>query len=388
MLLIGSRIVTSSTPDLGRAATRGWCPGVLDPMETGDGWLLRMRLPGGVIDVSQLRVVGAVAAEHGSGQVDITSRGNLQIRGVSADRVAVAGDELVRAGLALPDAAADARRAVVASPLAGHDATALGDSQAVVDDWLSAAWSGTLPSKFGVVIDDGGRWNLSGVDADVRVVPVGEGWSVQLRGSNEAAGWTAEPAAVVQRVATLCADRAQRMNAIVAEMGSEAVLAQLGVEPRPAAAPMRTTGHRLLGIIDHPDANRRNVLAGPFLGRIDAATISQLANLADERRAAIRFTPDHSVALCGVSAANAGDLVEQLSELTFAISSTDPRADLSACVGSRGCASAFADTWLAAEQMARAVPSVGRVHLSACAKACGSPAGVHHLVATTNGSFR
>ena len=109
MLLIGSRIVTSSTPDLGRAATRGWCPGVLDPMETGDGWLLRIRLPGGVIDVSKLRVVGAVAAEHGSGQVDITSRGNLQIRGVSADRVELAGDELVHARLTLPDALAAQR---------------------------------------------------------------------------------------------------------------------------------------------------------------------------------------------------------------------------------------------------------------------------------------
>lgn len=388
MLLIGSRIVTRSTPILGRAATRGWCPGVLDPMETGDGWLLRMRLPGGVIDIAQLRVVGAVAAEHGSGQVDITSRGNLQIRGVSADRIERAGDELVHAGLALPDAATDARRAVVASPLAGHDGTALSDSQIVVHDWLSTEWSGMLPSKFGVVVDDGGRWDLSGVDADVRVVAVGDGWSVQLRGASEAAGWTADPVAVVQRAATLCADRAQRMNAIVAERGSEAVLAQLGVERRPALKPMRPTGDRLLGIVDHPEAARRNVLAAPFLGRIDASTIAQLANLVDGHGAAIRFTPDHSIALCGASAANAGDLVEQLSELNFAVSATDPRSDLSACVGSRGCSSAFADTWLAAEQMARAVPSAGRVHLSACAKACGAPAGVHHLVATTNGSFR
>ena len=388
MLLIGSRTVTSTSPILGRRATRGWCPGVLDPMETGDGWLLRVRLPGGVIEASQMRLVSAVADEHGSGQVDITSRGNLQIRGVAVDRIKPAADQLVHSGLALPDAAADARRAVVASPLAGNDETAVGDSSAVVAEWLTCDWSGTLPSKFGIVVDDGGRWNLSSVDADVRLRASDTGWSVQLRGAAQPTGWTLDPVSVLARAATACANRSLRMDAVVAEVGCEEALALLGAELRMGRATVRTTSDRLLGIVDHPGADRCNVIAAPFLGRVDALTVSVLADRAAELGAAVRFTNDHSVALCGVPLASVASVLGTLSDMDFAVSADDARSALSACVGSRGCSWANADTWLIAEQMARTVPSPGRLHLSACAKACGAPAGVRHMVAASNGRFQ
>ncbi len=388
MLLIGSRTVTSSQPFTGRAATRGWCPGVLDPMETGDGWLLRMRLPGGAIAEQQIRVVAAVADEFGSGLIDITSRGNLQIRGVAADHIERAGDALVEAGLALPDAAADARRAIVASPLAGHDATAVRDSSPVVAELLSETYADAVPSKFGVVVDDGGQWNLSGIDADIRVLAVADGWAVGLRGTADLVGWTMNPVDVLVSGTTLCGARGQRMDVIAAEFGTAALLAMIGSERRPPAEMYTARVGRLLGVIVHPDADRCNVLAAPFLGRVDVAKMAALADLADVHGADLRFTTDHSVAICGVVRADAADVLARLAELNFAVSATDPRAVLSACVGSRGCSAAHADTWAVAEQMAHATPSPLRMHLSACAKRCGAPAGVTQLVADTNGSFR
>jgi precorrin-3B synthase len=62
---------------------RGWCPSTLRPMETGDGWLVRLHPPGGVLTPVQLCRIAALAAEHGNGLIEISGRGNMQLRGVS-----------------------------------------------------------------------------------------------------------------------------------------------------------------------------------------------------------------------------------------------------------------------------------------------------------------
>ena len=79
MPYVAARFVPVPESQLDRGPIRGWCPGVLDPMETGDGWLLRVRLPGGALTADDLRLVAGVASELGSGFVEITSRANLQI---------------------------------------------------------------------------------------------------------------------------------------------------------------------------------------------------------------------------------------------------------------------------------------------------------------------
>ena len=66
------------------AMRRGWCPSTLRPMETGDGWLVRLHPPGARLTPRQLGKVAKLAAVYGNGLVEISARANLQIRGVSA----------------------------------------------------------------------------------------------------------------------------------------------------------------------------------------------------------------------------------------------------------------------------------------------------------------
>ncbi|MDO3639032.1 precorrin-3B synthase, partial [Mycolicibacterium sp. KC 300] len=72
------------------------CPGALSVHRAADGALARVRLPGGMVTPDQLRALAGAASEFGSPAMELTSRGNIQIRAVTdtaalADAVAAAG---------------------------------------------------------------------------------------------------------------------------------------------------------------------------------------------------------------------------------------------------------------------------------------------------------
>ena len=144
----------------------------------------------------------------------------------------------------------------------------------------------------------------------------------------------------------------------------------------------------MVGLFEHTDLERCNVIAAPFLGRVTADELTEISRLATRHGADLRLSTDHSFAFCGVTKADAPELVDSLRTLGLAVQPGDGSASVSACVGSRGCASASADTWLAASRIAAAEPAPGRIHLSACAKSCGAPTGIQHLVADDTGVFR
>ena len=62
---------------------RGWCPGALRPMLSGDGMLLRVRPMLGEVSAEAMRGLCDLAGRHGNGLIDLTSRANLQLRGAS-----------------------------------------------------------------------------------------------------------------------------------------------------------------------------------------------------------------------------------------------------------------------------------------------------------------
>ncbi len=149
------------------------CPGVLRLIEAADGYLARVRLPGGFITAQQLRVLARLADETGDGRVEFTSRGNVQLRALAADAPARLTDELAAAGL-LPSLDHDRVRNVLASPLAGLDA---GPDLASVVRALDAGLCARprlsqLPGRFLFAVDDG-RGDVAGLAADI-VATVGE----------------------------------------------------------------------------------------------------------------------------------------------------------------------------------------------------------------------
>ena len=66
-------------------------------METGDGLLVRLRLTGGVLSTKNAHAIAACAIRYGSGLIDLSSRANLQLRGVSSETLQQA-QELPKSG--------------------------------------------------------------------------------------------------------------------------------------------------------------------------------------------------------------------------------------------------------------------------------------------------
>ncbi len=150
---------------------KGWCPSAWRPMLTGDGYLVRLHFSCGIVTSDQARAIARLSQAHGNGLIDLTRRANLQIRGVSEEHIPELQAELVGENLIAEDAAAETVPNVIASPLAGRDREALIDIRPVVRELerhlASDLHARDLPAKFCITVDDGGRFSLRDIDADI-----------------------------------------------------------------------------------------------------------------------------------------------------------------------------------------------------------------------------
>ncbi|MDI2125766.1 hypothetical protein [Yinghuangia seranimata] len=153
------------------------CPGTIDAAPADDGLIARVRLPGGRLSAAGLRVLAACAAELGTGELDLTVRGNAQLRGLDETGVRALAGRLATAGL-YPSATHDRARNIVASPFAGvgRDPRAYVDAEAIVtalDQGLcDDPQLGVLPGRFLFAVDDGGL-PVATARHDVALVAVG-----------------------------------------------------------------------------------------------------------------------------------------------------------------------------------------------------------------------
>ncbi|WP_344236427.1 nitrite reductase [Actinocorallia libanotica] len=147
------------------------CPGVLRPWLADDGALIRLRLPGGLIGAPALRGIARVAGLFGDGNLHLTTRANLQIRGLPHDggRVPAEVVEAVRETGLLPSPAHERARNILASPLTGlaggradlRGVTAELDRLLCGDPVLAE-----LPGRFLFCLDDG-RGDIAGRELDL-----------------------------------------------------------------------------------------------------------------------------------------------------------------------------------------------------------------------------
>lgn len=125
-----------------------------------DSFMLRLRVPGGVLESRQLRGLAAMAERWGSARLDLTTRANLQVRELPPRSIVDVLNTVQRLGMSSRGSGADNLRNLTASPLSGYDRAELIDVQPFADALQHYISNSRdlfgLPRKFNVAFDGGG----------------------------------------------------------------------------------------------------------------------------------------------------------------------------------------------------------------------------------------
>jgi ferredoxin-nitrite reductase len=127
---------------------------------TQESFMLRLRVPNGILDARKFCVVADLADEHGGGYAHVTTRANLQIREIGPRSPIAILERLADAGLTSRGAGADNIRNITGNPTAGIDAQELYDTRplglALHHAILNHRELYGLPRKFNIAFDGGG----------------------------------------------------------------------------------------------------------------------------------------------------------------------------------------------------------------------------------------
>lgn len=343
------------------------CPGVLRPHRAEDGLLVRLRIPGGQTTSSLLLALTELArrfaVEPGPGSLQLTSRGNVQLRGLDETRLAELSDHAYALGL-LPSIAHDRVRNIVASPLTGL-AAERPDLRGLVRELDLALCAdpllAELPGRFLFAVDDGcGDVASLAFDLAYLAEDADRGWLV-LGGEHPRGRPVARTDAAPQLVSL-----ARDFVSARAEAGSASWRVWEMPSLRPDLQPMSL-----------PDSDTQlplGAVAGAasisvplaFISRDQAEVINQVA-----AGGPVVITPWRGLLIPGA----AGSL-DLLAEHGLVVDDLDVWSNISACVGAPGCAKSRIST----ADLARALATHQLhqpVHIAGCERRCGAPAGRH-----------
>lgn len=349
-------------------AVKGWCPGALRPMQSGDGLVVRVRPFGGRLDAAQIAGLAHLAERHGNGLIDVTSRANLQVRGVSDTSHRLLLDGLSQLALLDPDADTESRRNILVTPFwRVGDATqslAAELEEALADSKLE------LPTKFGFAIDDGTSRVLAGDSADVRIERDHAG-GLLVRADGAKLG---RSVARGDAVTTALALASWFVSSGGARGGRRRMAAHLAVGAILPAALRGETEPAPIMAAARPGLYSQGAMVGVAFGQMPHATLNQFAGCGH----ALRMTPWRMVLSEGKRVMpNATGLITE---------AYDPALRVIACSGAPRCREAHADTRALAAALAPRIAADTRLHVSGCSKGCArSGASAVTLVATSGG---
>jgi precorrin-3B synthase len=375
---------------------KGWCPGALKPMRSGDGLIVRVRPRCGMFTPDELTVLARAALRFGNGHIDLTRRANMQIRGVSAETLPGLHEVMGRLGLLDSTPQGEAVRNLMISPLAGIDPAEVLDVRDIARELARTLASErtlwVLPSKFGFIVDGGGRLTLADERADIRLAGIRNGADVAVAIGLDAQAETdwlgsVVPAnaasAVVETAHALLklmpAGARQRMRDVSAE-GLASLRSAMTLRLDPLTRDPRKTGgslDRRVGLLELGSGRFAVGIAAPF-GRVATDQLEELAGkMVASGVKEVRPSP-WRILYAEVRSASAGNAVlDAARSAGFITEPGDPLLRIEACPGAPACRSTSLDIRGDARRLAALLPRFGfegTIHVSGCAKGCAKSA--------------
>lgn len=380
-------------------------------------FMLRLRIPNGILTAPQLREIANLAIVYGRGTADITTRQNIQLRWITIDQAPAIFERLRLVGLTSQQSGMDNVRNYVGCPIAGLDPDEVLDAsyltRALQDAILGRREYADLPRKFNIAVtgcrEDCGHAQANDLGFTPATGPHGAvGFNVWIGGAlggkeprlGEPLDAFVRPYEVVEvtcRILDVFRDEGPRESRLEARLkvllkrrGSawfrEQVEARLGRPlPRAGKDEIRRHGGDHIGVHRQRQAGRVYVGLLVPVGRVRGEQLRELARLADAYGAGeIRLTTDQNVIIPHVAETALPDLLREPLLEDLSPHPSPVLRGLVSCTGNDYCHYSLIDTKGRALELAAALDrELGglpfghrlRIHLSGCPHACGQ----HHI---------
>jgi ferredoxin-nitrite reductase len=380
-------------------------------------FMLRMRMPSGVLTSHQMRVLAEIVQRYGEdGNADITTRQNLQLRGIRIEDIPDIFNRLKAADMTSVQSGMDNVRNITASPVAGLDANELIDARDLVkqvQDMITNCGEGNpeftnLPRKFNIAIEGGRDNSVHAEINDIAFVPAFKeetlGFNVLVGGffsakRCEAAiplnAWVApeDVVALCRAILEVYRDNGLRANRqksrlmwLIDEWGMDkfraAVVEQMGRTLHPAAPEDEIDWDKQdhIGVYPQKQAGLNYVGLHVPIGRLYAPDMFEIARLAEVYgNGEIRLTVEQNAIIPNIPDSRLDAFLQEPLLEKFSINPTPLVRSLVSCTGSQFCNFALIETKNRALAMIKELEAELelsrpiRVHWTGCPNSCGQP---------------
>ena len=381
-------------------------------------FMLRLRLPHGSMESHQARTLANIIQRYGEdGSADITTRQNIQLRGILLEDIPDIFQQLETAGLTSVQSGMDNVRNITGSPVAGLDTDELIDTRELVkkvQDMITNGGQGNpafsnLPRKFNIAIEGGRDNSIHAEINDIAFVPAFRegalGFNVLVGGffsarRCEAAiplnAWVPADDSVVElcrAILEVYRDNGPRVNRqkarlmwLIDEWGLDRfrteVEAAYGQPLTPAADKdeMDWDKRDHIGVYAQKQPGLNYVGLHVPVGRLWAADFYELARLAEVYGSGeLRLTVEQNVIIPNVPDDRLPVLLEEPQLQKFSIDPSPLMRSLVSCTGAQFCNFALVETKQRAQVLSKALdaeltlPNPVRIHWTGCPNSCGQP---------------
>ncbi|MBI0378863.1 nitrite/sulfite reductase [Streptomyces albiflaviniger] len=384
---------------------------ILEPEELDDEYfMMRVRVDGGRLTTEQLRVIGEISEEFARGTADITDRQNIQYHWIRVEDVPEIWKRLEAVGLSTTEACGDTPRVIIGSPVAGIAEDEIIDGTSAIEEihrrYIGSKEFSNLPRKFKTAVSGSPVLDVVHEINDVAFVGVrhpehGPGFDLWVGGglsTNPKIGvrlgaWVplAEVPEVWAGVVGIFRDYGYRrlrtrarLKFLVADWGPEKFRQVLEDEylkrplsdgPAPEQPVQQWRDH--IGVHRQQDG-RYYVGFAPRVGRVDGATLTKIADLAEAHGSGrLTTTVEQKMIVLDVTEDQVDSLVTGLEALDLQVKPSPFRRGTMACTGIEFCKLAIVETkargsWLI-DELERRLPEFNEpitINLNGCPNAC------------------
>ncbi|MGB3199842.1 MAG: ferredoxin--nitrite reductase [Nodosilinea sp.] len=381
-------------------------------------FMLRLRLPNGLLSGYKARTLADIIQRYGAdGSADITTRQNIQLRGIRLEDIPDIFRQMEAAGLTSVQSGMDNVRNLTGSPVAGLDADELIDTQGLVikvQDMITNNGQGNsaftnLPRKFNIAIEGGRDNSIHAEINDVAFVPAYRegvlGFNVLVGGffsarRCEAAvpldAWVPPDDSVVElcrAILEVYRDHGLRVNRqkarlmwLIDEWGMEtfrAAVEEAYGQPLLSAAAkdeMDWDKRDHIGVYAQKQVGLNYVGLHVPVGRLQADDLFDLARLAEVYgNGELRLTVEQNVIISNVPDSRLAVLLKEPLLERFSVSPSALTRSLVSCTGAQFCNFALVETKQRALALAEALDAEltltqpVRIHWTGCPNSCGQP---------------